>query len=140
MEKIKKPFNPVWYLVIGLCILLIPAGIYLGFLIPSMSEEYNILMASGGAIGSAGLFGANMIPETAKYGTLYKTASKSMTMLVVITLVQNFIGRLIGLIAVVIISYIIFLIFKGKWKDGRQDRQNVKLAKEVARSLNAPTQ
>lgn len=138
--KEKKKMNPIWFLVIGIFFLIVPAAIYLGFLIPQMTDEYNILMASGGAIGSAGLFGANMIPETAKYGTLYKTASKSMTMLVVITLIQNFIGKLLGLLAVIIVSYIIFLIMKGKWKDGRQARQNQHLAKEVARSLTTPAQ
>lgn len=131
----KKTMNPVWYLVIGITLLIVPTAIYLGFLIPKMTAEYNVLMASGGAIGSAGLFGANMIPETAKFGTLYKTASKSMTLLVVITLVQNFIGRLIGLAVVVVVSYILFLIFKGLWKDGRQRKQNADIAKEIARGI-----
>lgn len=131
MKAEKKPFNPVWFLVIGICALIIPTAIYAGFLIPAMKEEYQILMASGGAIGSAGLFGANMIPEAAKYGVLYKTASKSMTLLVVITLVQEFIKELIGLAAVFIVSYLIFLIMKGLWKDGKQARANRQLAKAV---------
>lgn len=130
----RKAIKPIWWLIIGICILIIPTGIYLGFLIPQMKDEYIVLMSSGGAIGSAGLFGANMIPETAKFGTLYKTASKAMTMLVVITLVQDFIGQLLGLVAVFAVSYIVFLIMRGLWKDGKQARANLLLAKEVSRN------
>lgn len=131
--KERKRIHPVWFLVIGIFILVVPSAVYLGFLIPEMTDEYIVLMSSGGAIGSAGLFGANMIPETAKFGTLYKTASKAMTMLVVITLIQDFIGQLLGLAAVFVVSYILFLIFKGLWKDGRQAKLAVQLAKEVSR-------
>lgn len=132
--KEKRPMKPIWFLVIGICILIIPTAIYMGFLIPSMSEEYAIMMGSGAGIGGAGLFATGLIPDTAKFGTLYKTASKSLTMLVVITLVQNFIGRLIGLAAVFAVSYIIFLFMRGLWRDGRRKRQDEHLAKEVARS------
>lgn len=131
--KEKKGMNPIWWLIMGICFLIIPTAIYLGFLIPQMKEEYIVLMSSGGAIGSAGLFGANMIPEKAKFGTLYKTASKAMTLLVVITLIQDFIGQLLGLAAVFIVSYIIFIIMRGLWKDGKQARANLLLAKEVSR-------
>lgn len=134
-KKQHKPMNPIWFLIIGIFILIVPTAIYMGFLIPTMKEEYQILMASGGAIGSAGLFGANMIPETAKYGTLYKTASKSMTLLVVITLVQEFIKELIGLAAVFVVSYLIFIIMKGLWKDGKRVKENKQLAKEVSRGV-----
>lgn len=129
--KEKKHIRPVWFLIIGIFFLIVPTAIYLGFLIPAMKDEYIVLMSSGGAIGSAGLFGANMIPETAKFGTLYKTASKAMTLLVVITLVQDFIGQLLGLAAVFVVSYIVFLIFKGLWKDGRQAKLTVRLAREI---------
>lgn len=131
--KEKKHIRPIWFLIIGIFFLIVPTAIYLGFLIPAMADEYIVLMTSGGAIGSAGLFGANMIPETAKFGTLYKTASKAMTTLVVITLVQDFIGQLLGLMAVFVVSYILFLIFKGLWHDGRQAKLSVQLAKEVSR-------
>lgn len=134
VEKKKKPFNPVWFLVIGICILIIPTAIYMGFLIPSMSEEYAIMMGSGAGLGGTGLFATGLIPETAKYGTLYKTASKATTLLVVITLVQNFIGRLIGLAAVFAVSYIVFLVMRGLWRDGRKRKEDERLAKEVARS------
>lgn len=135
MEKEKKKFNPTWFLVIGIILLIAPTAIYAGFLIPRMADRYIVLMSSGAGIGGAGLFGTGMIPETAKFGTLYKTASKALTLLVVITLVQEFIGQIIGLVATFAVSYIVFLIFKGLWKDGKQARQNAKLAKEVARGV-----
>lgn len=138
-KKEKKPFNPVWWLVIGICFLVIPTAIYLGFLIPRLTEEYAILMGSGAGLGGAGLFATGMIPETAKYGTLYKTASKATTLLVVITLVQNFIGQLIGLAAVFAVSYIIFIVMRGLWRDGRQRKQNEQLAEQVARSITEAT-
>lgn len=133
--KSKKPFNPIWFLIIGIAILIVPSAIYIGFLIPQMSEEYAILMGSGAGIGGTGLFATGFIPETAKYGTLYKTASKSLTLLVVITLVQNFIGQLIGLMAVFAVSYIIFLVMRGLWRDGRRKKQDAQLADQVARSI-----
>lgn len=129
----KKSIHPVWFLVIGIAVLIIPSAIYLGFLIPAMKDEYIVLMASGGAIGGAGMFGTQMIPDKVKYGALFKTASKSFTLLVMITLVQEFMGQLIGLVATFIVSYIIFKIMRGLYKDGKQARQNVRLAKEVAR-------
>lgn len=132
MKKIK----PVWYLVIGIAFLLIPTAIYLGFLIPKMEEEYIILMSSGGCIGGAGMFGTSMIPDKTKYGALYKTASKSFTALVVIALVQKFVGQLIGLLAVFTASYIIFRIFKELWKNGKRAQENRELAEEVARSVD----
>lgn len=133
-KKAKKPFNPVWFLVIGIFILIAPTAIYMGFLIPAMSEQYAILMGSGAGVGGVGMFATGLIPDTAKYGTLYKTASKATTLLVVITLVQNFIGQIIGLAAVFAVSYIIFMIMRGLWRDGRRKRQDEYLAKEVARS------
>ena len=137
--KEKKKMNPIWFLIFGIAILIIPSGVYLGFLIPQMKDEYIILMSSGGAIGGAGMFGTSMIPEKVKYGTLFKTASKSFTLLVVITLVQEFIKELIGLALVFIVSYIIFLILRGLYKDGKQARANELLAKEVARSITETT-
>lgn len=139
-QKEKKPFNPVWFLVIGICILIIPTAIYMGFLIPTMSEEYAIMMGSGAGLGGTGLFATGLIPDTAKYGTLYKTASKSLTMLVVITLVQNFIGRLIGLAAVFAVSYIVFLVMRGLWRDGRRKKQDEQLAEKVARGIAKTTE
>lgn len=135
----KKTINPIWFLITGIIFLIIPAAIYLGFLIPQMKEEYIVLMASGGAIGSAGIGACSLIPETAKFGTLYKTASKSFTLLIVITLVQDFIKELIGLIAVLIVSYIIFIVFKELWKDGKAKRQGLIIAREITSNITETT-
>ena len=137
--KEKKKMNPIWFLVIGIFFLIVPAAIYLGFLIPQMSEEYSVLMASGGAVGGAGLFGTEMISEKVKYGALFKTASKSFTLLVVLTLVQDFMNQILGLIAVLIVSYIIFVIMKGLWRDGKQRKQNKQLAADIAQSIASST-
>lgn len=126
--------HPIWFLIIGIFFLAVPAIIYLCFLIPQMKEEYVVLMASGGALGSAGITACSFIPETAKFGMLYKTASKSFTLLVVITLVQDFLPQIIGLVVTLVVSYIIFMIFKELWKDGKRKRENLDLAKEVSRS------
>lgn len=136
----KHKINPTWFLIIGLVFLIVPTAVYLGFLAPRLQERYIILMSSGGVIGSAGMFGSAMIPDKTKYGTLYKTASKSFTLLVVITLVQEFIGQLIGLAAVMVGSYIVFIIFKELWKHGRRKRQDAELAKEVAQSISNATE
>lgn len=131
----KRKINPTWYLVIGIAFLIIPSATYLGFLIPQLREEYIILISSGGVIGGVGMFGTSVIPDQTKFGTLYKTASKSFTLLVVITLVQEFIKQLIGLAAVFAVSYIIFLIFKELWKNGKRAKENRELAEEVARGI-----
>lgn len=131
--------HPIWFLIIGIFILVVPTVIYLCFLIPKLSEEYNILMASGGVIGGAGFYGAQKIPEKVKYGSLFKLAANSFTTLTVLTLVNQFIMQLIGLVATFIISFIIFIILKGAWKDGRRKKENAELATEIARSVNEIT-
>lgn len=135
MQK-KYKLKPIWYLIIGIIFLVVPTAVYLGFLIPSMKEEYIILMSSGGVLGGVGMLGTSMIPEQTKFGIIYKTASKSFTLLVVVTLVQEFIMQIIGLVAVFILSYIVFLIFKEVWKNARRAKENAELAEEVARSIN----
>lgn len=132
----KRKMRPIGFLIIGIALLVIPAGIYLGFLIPKLTDEYIVLLSSGGVIGGGGLFGASMIPEKTKWGTLYKTASKSFTLLVVITLVQKFIKQLIGLAAVLVVSYILFIIFKELWKNARRRKEDLELAEEVARATS----
>lgn len=127
--------NPIIYLIMGIVILIVPTVIYLCFLIPQMSEEYNILMASGGVISLGGMYGANAIPDKVKFGALYKTAAKSFTLLVAITLVEKFIMQIIGLICTFVASYIIFIIFKEIWKNARRRKQNTELAKEVAQGV-----
>lgn len=131
----KKKFNPIWFLVIGIFFLVVPAAIYIGFLIPQLREEYNVLMASGGVVGGAGLLGTEMIPEKTKYGAIYKTASKSFTLLVVITLVQEFIKELIGLAIVVVVGYIIFLVMKELWRNGKQRKQSAELAESITQGI-----
>lgn len=131
----KRKIKPVWFLIIGIFFLIIPTAIYLGFLIPQMSEEYIVLMSTAGGLGGAGMFGASMIPDTLKYSSIYKTAARSSTIVVVITLVQEFMKELIGLAAVIVVSYVIFLIFKEIWKNGKRAKENSELAEEVARSI-----
>lgn len=139
MTVTKHKIRPAWFLVIAIAVLIIPTGIYLGFLIPQLKDEYIILLSSGGVIGGGGMFGTAMIPERTKYGALYKTATKSFTLLVVITLVREFIKELIGLAAVFIVSYILFFIFKELWKHGKRAQENSDLATEVARSIAETT-
>lgn len=127
--------HPIWYLIIGIIILIAPTGVYLGFLIPAMSETYNVLMASGGVIGGAGFYGASRIPKEVKYSGLFKLAANSFTILTVITLVQEFVLQLVGLVAVFIVSFIIFIILKGVWKNGSQKLRDDRLATEVARNV-----
>lgn len=127
--------HPIIYLFIGIGILIVPTLIYLIFLVPKLTEEYNVLMASGGVIGSAGLYGAQKIPEELKYGKLFKLAANSFTIMIVITLVNKFIMEIIGLIAVFIVSFIIFMVLKGAWKNGRRRNENNELAKEISRNI-----
>lgn len=134
-KKERKPMKPIWFLVIGIAILIIPTAIYLGFLIPQMRDEYIVLMSSGGVIGSAGLVGSAYIPETAKYGALYKTAARSFSLLVGITLVQDFIGELLGLLCTFAVSYIVFLIMRGIYKNAKQKRLNAELSGQITRSI-----
>ena len=136
----KKKMHPAWWLVIGICLLIIPSAIYLAFLIPQLKDEYIVLMSSGGVIGGAGMFGTSMIPEKTRWGTLFRTASKSFTLLVVITLVQEFIKQLIGLAWGMVASYILFVIFKELWKSGRRAKENVELAEEIARATSQDSQ
>lgn len=127
--------HPIWYLIIGIVVLIVPTGVYLGFLIPAMSETYNVLMASGGVISGAGFYGASRIPKEVKYSGLFKLAANSFTILTVITLVQEFALRLVGIVAVFIVSFIAFIILKGAWKNGRQRLKDERLATEVARNV-----
>lgn len=127
--------HPILYIFIGLIFLFVPTIIYLCFLVPEMSEQYNILMASGGVIGGFGFFGASKIPENTKYGSLLKLAANSFTTMTVLTLVNEFIMQIIGLACVIIVSLIIFLFLKGRYKDARRRKQNSELAEEVARSI-----
>lgn len=127
--------HPIWFLIIGIAVLVIPTAVYLAFLVPKLTEEYNVLMASGGVIAGGGFYGANAISEKVKYGKLFKMAAKSFTLLTVVTLVQEFIIELVGLVAVFVMCFIVFQILKGEWKDGKRKRENTELAEAIARSI-----
>lgn len=127
--------HPIFYLIISIFVLIAPTIIYLCFLIPSLTEEYNILMASGGIIGGGGFYGANRIPKDIKFSGLFKLATNSFTILTIITLVQEFVLQLVGLVAVFIVSFIAFIILKGAWKNGRQRIKTERIAAEVARNV-----
>ena len=128
--------HPIWYLVIAIIVLIVPTTIYLCFLVPKLSEEYNILMASGGVIGGAGFYGASKIPDKVKFSGMFKTAANCFTILTVTTLVEEFVVELIGLVAVFVVSFITFKILKEVWKNARRRKENRELAKEIARSSN----
>lgn len=126
----------IWFLVIGIIILIVPTGVYLGFLIPKLKEEYIILMASGGVVGGGGYYGVSQIPDKVKYSGLFKLSAKAFTLLTIATLVEQFLGEIIGLIIVAVISYIVFKVLLEVYRERRQEYRNAKLAKEVARSVN----
>lgn len=128
--------HPILYLIIAIAILVIPTTIYLCFLVPKLSEEYNILMSSGGVIGGAGLYGASKIPDKIKYGGLFKTAANSFTILTVTVLVEEFIVSLVGLVAVFVVCFIAFKILMEVWRSARRRKENSEFASQVARNLN----
>lgn len=128
--------HPIWYLVVAISVLIIPTFVYLCFLVPQLSEEYNTLMTSGGVIGGAGLYGASKIPEKVKYGGLFKTAANSFTILTVIILVEKFIIQLVGLIAVFIACFVVYKILVEVWKSARRRKESGELARAIAQNLN----
>ena len=128
--------HPIWYLIIAIFILIVPTAIYLCILIPQLSEEYNVLMTSGGVIGGIGLYGASKIPDKLKYGGLFKTAANSFTMLTVTVLVEEFIIELVGLVAVFVLCFITFKILVEVWRNAIRRKENRELAEEIARSIN----
>ena len=126
----------VWFLVVGILVLIVPTAVYLGFLIPEMSDRYVVLMSSGGVIAGAGLYGANAIPDKVKYSSLYKLSARSFTILTVTTLVQEFITKIVFCVAVFIVSYVIFRILLEAYREGKRKQQNSELAKEIARNID----
>lgn len=127
--------HPIWYLIIGIFILVAPTVIYLGFLIPQLTEAYNTLMASGGVIGGAGFYAASKIPKKLKYSSLFKLSANSFTVFIILTLVNQFIMKIIGLAAVFVVSFVIFQILKGAWKNGKRKKENAELAEQITRSV-----
>lgn len=131
--------RPVWYLIIGITILIVPTAIYLAFLIPVLSEEYNILMASGGIIGGAGMYAGSKIPDTLKYSSMFKLASNSFTIMTVMLIVEKFLLEIMGLVAVFILCFIIFQILKGVYTNARRRKENAELAEEITRTVTKNT-
>lgn len=125
---------PVLYLILGITILIVPALLYLIWLVPKLSSAYNALLASGGIIGGAGFFGASKIPEKLNNSSLYKLAANSFTIFTVLTLVQEFIKEIILLCCIFVISFIIFKLLLGAWKNARRRKENRELAEEIART------
>lgn len=132
--------HPWIVLVLAILVLTVPTILYLIWLVPQLSAEYTSLLASAGIIGGAGTYGANAIPDEVKYGTLFKTASKAYTMLIVLTIVEKFLNKLILLGAILILSYIIFKILIDIWHTLRRRKENGQLATEIARNLNKVTE
>lgn len=128
--------HPIWYLIIGIFILIVPATIYLFFLVPRLTEEYKVLMASAGIIGGGGMYGAELIPEKMKFASMYKLAGKAFTLLTVTTIVEKFIIQLVGLAATIVVSYIVFYVLKEVWKNARRKLENEQLASKIARSID----
>lgn len=128
--------HPIWYLIIGIFILIVPTIIYLFFLVPRLTEEYRVLMASAGIVGGGGMYGAELIPEKIKFASMYKLAGKAFTLLTVTTIVEKFIIQLVGLAATIVVSYIVFYVLKEVWKNARRKLENEQLASKIARSTN----
>ena len=126
----------IWILVSAIAVLIVPTVIYLCFLIPQMKEEYIVLMSSGGVIAGGGLYGASAIPEKVKYSGLFKMSARAFTLLTVTTLVEKFILQLIGLVATIVVSYVVYKILLEVYRGRKQARQNDDLASKIARSLD----
>ena len=126
----------IWSIIVGLIVLIVPTTIYLIFLVPQLTERYNVLMSSAGVLGSFGYISASKLPEKFKYSKLLKTSVNSFTTLVVMTLVQEFAKKIIFLALVLIVSFIIFEILKGVYNDGKRKYENRELANEISRSIN----
>lgn len=132
--------HPLWYLVIGFVLLIVPSVVYMCFLLPQLKEEYNILLASGGVLGGFGYYGASKIPESVKYSGLFKTASRAYTTLIFGTLIQDFLPQIIWLLVIAVTSIILFVVFKELYKNAKRRLENKELASEISRSLTKDTQ
>jgi len=132
-----KKQHPVIYLIIAIFILIVPTIIYLIILVPKLTDEYNTLMASGGIIGGAGVYGANKIPDSLKFSKLYKLSANSFSMMIVVLLVEKFIVQLIGLAATIVLSYVIYKILLEVYRNARTRKQNTELAETIAANIVA---
>ena len=128
--------HPIWYLIIAIAVLIVPTIIYLCFLVPQLTERYNVLMSSAGVIGGSGFYGASKIPTTWKYSGIFKTAVNSFTVLIVGTLVNEFAMQIIFLIALFVACFLTYKILMEKWKDGKRRKDNEYIAEQIARSID----
>jgi len=128
--------HPIWFIILGIIILVIPTLLYLIWLMPKLTEEYNALLSSAGIIGGAGFFGTSKIPINLSNSSLFKLASNSFTTLTVILLVQEFIMEIIILASIFIISFIIFKLLIGAYKNAKRRNENAELAEEIARIVD----
>lgn len=126
---------PVIYLIIGIIILIVPTVVYLCFLVPKLSYEYNTLMASGGIIGGVGFFGASKIPENIKFGSIYKLAVNSFSTFIVAVIIQKFFWEISGLIVTFIVSFIIYKICLEVYKNARRRKETREISEEIARNI-----
>lgn len=122
--------------IIAYFVLIVPTVIYLCWLIPRLTAEYNTMLASGGMIGGAAFYGASKIPDTIKFSGLFKTASRSYTLLIISILVKEFYIECVALFAIIISCYIVFKILKGMYYDRKRQFENKQLAREISSSLN----
>lgn len=129
--------HPFILKMLGLFMLIVPTIIYLIFLIPNLSEEYTILMSSGGMIGGVGFVGSSKIPEKLPNSGLFKLASTSFTILIIITLVEEFIMELVFLVATIIVSYIVYKIIDNIYKKLKRLKENEQLAQQITSSINS---
>lgn len=126
----------IWIAIIAYIVLIVPTVIYLCWLIPNLTAEYNTMLASGGMIGGAAFYGASKIPDTVKFSGLFKTASRSYTLLIISILVKEFYIECVALFAIIISCYIVFKILKGIYYDRKRRFENKQLAREISSSLN----
>lgn len=127
--------KPIIILILSIFILIVPTVIYLCFLVPCLSKEYNILMSSAGIIGGSGFYGTSKIPSGIKFSSLLKLACNSFNIFVIVLLVQKFIPQIIGLAATVVISFIVFKILLEVYKNAKRDKKSKQIAEEVARNI-----
>lgn len=127
--------RPIWFLIIGIFILIVPTLIYLCILVPQLKEEYSVLLASGGVIGGSGYYGASRISDKIRYSSLYKLSCNAFTTLTLITLVEKFIMQLVFLVATFIVSFIIYKILKETYKKYRRLKENGELANQISQAI-----
>ncbi len=126
----------IWIAVIAYLVLIAPTTIYLCWLVPNLTAEYNTMLASGGILGGSAFYGASKIPDTVKFSGLFKTASKSYTLLIISILIKDFYIECVGLLAIIVTCYIVFKILKGIYYDRKRQFENKQLAREISSSLN----